>query len=111
MTSFPVQRITLVTLGVADLARSRRFYAALGWQPAQETEGVSFYQMQGMALGLFGLSALAADQGRPAAELGTGAVTLAQNFASRADVDSAFAAAMAAGAKPLKPPEPVFWGG
>lgn len=109
--SYPVQRVTLVTLGVADLARAKAFYAALGWQPAQALESVCFYQMNGLALGLFGLADLAKDQGREGAALGTGAATLAQNFDSEADVDAAFARALAAGAKPLKAPEKVFWGG
>lgn len=105
------QRVTLITLGVADLARAKAFYAALGWRPAQQAEGVAFYQLNGLALGLFGLADLAADQGRPAAALGTGAVTLAQNFATEAEVDAAFAAALDAGATGLKPPEKVVWGG
>jgi len=109
--TLPVQRVTLVTLGVADLSRARAFYAALGWQPADETPGVSFYQMNGLALGLFGLADLAADQCRAGAALGTGAATLAQNFADRAGVDAAYQAALAAGATGLKAPEPVFWGG
>ena len=109
--SFPVQRVTLVTLGVADLARARGFYARLDWVPAMEAEGVSFYQMNGLALGLFGLGDLAKDQGREGAALGIGAVTLAQNFADRAGVDAAYAAALAAGAVALKAPEAVFWGG
>ncbi|MCC5955342.1 MAG: VOC family protein [Natronohydrobacter sp.] len=107
----PRQRVTLITLGVADLARARHFYAQLGWQAAEETEGVAFYQMQGQILGLFGLSDLAKDQGREGAALGTGAMTLAQNFATREDVDTAFAEALAAGATALKAPEAVFWGG
>ena len=105
------QRVTLITLGVDDLARSTAFYAALGWTPAEQTEGAAFYRMDGMALGLFGRTALAADQGRPGAALGTGAMTLAQNFADRAAVDAAFARAEAAGAEVLKRPEAVFWGG
>lgn len=109
--TLPVQRVTLITLGVADLARARAFYAALGWQAADEVPGVSFFQMNGLALGLFGLSDLAKDQGRPGAPLGTGAMTLAQNFATPADVDTAFAAALAAGATALKAPASVFWGG
>src|SRR6056297_224984 len=109
--SLPVQRVTLITLGVDDLARATAFYAALGWQPAETTESVAFYRMNGLALGLFGRDALAADQGRPGAGLGTGAMTLAQNFADRAAVDAAYAAALAAGATALKAPEPVFWGG
>lgn len=109
--SYPSERVTLITLGVADLDRAKRFYAALGWQPAQEQEGVVFYQMNGLVLGLFGREALAEDQGRPGADLGTGAMTLAQNFDTPEDVDAAFDAAIDAGATPLKRPEKVFWGG
>lgn len=105
------QRVTLITLGVSDLERSRRFYAALGWEPVPGPPEVIFYRMDGMALGLFGVNALADDQGRPGAQLGTGAITLAQNFATEAEVDAAFEAALAAGAEPLKRPEKVFWGG
>ena len=105
------QRVTLITLGVADLDRAKAFYAALGWSPAEETESIVFYQLNGQILGLFGRAALAADQGRPDAPLGTGAMTLAQNFATETEVDSAFAKALAAGAIKLKAPEKVFWGG
>ncbi len=105
------QRITLITLGVADLERAKAFYGALGWVPTEATDGIAFYRMGGFALALFGRDDLAADQGRPDTTLGTGAVTLAQNFVDRAGVDTAFAQALAAGAQALKPPEPVFWGG
>jgi len=105
------QRVTLITLGVADPDRARAFYAALGWTPAEETGTVVFYRLNGLVLGLFGLPDLAADQGRPDAALGTGAMTLAQNFATEAEVDAAYAAALAAGATPLKAPQKVFWGG
>ncbi|MFN4057029.1 MAG: VOC family protein [Roseinatronobacter sp.] len=107
----PLQRVTLITLGVVDLPRARAFYAALGWIPAQTAEGAVFYQLQGQGLCPFGLDDPAQDQGRAGASLGTGAVTLAQNFHSPADVDAAFAQAIAAGATPLQLPEPVFWGG
>ena len=105
------QRVTLITLGVADLAAARAFYARLGWVEHSGTEGVSFYQMHGTVLGLFGREDLARDQGREGALLGTGAVTLAQNFPSKAEVDAAFDAAIAAGGTALKRPEAVFWGG
>ncbi len=105
------QRVTLITLGVADITRARAFYEALGWRPTQAQEGVVFYQMHGAVLGLFGKDDLAADQGRAGATLGAGAMTLAQNFATEAEVDAAFAAALAAGAEKLKTPEKVFWGG
>ncbi|PCD76580.1 VOC family protein [Pseudothioclava arenosa] len=109
--NYPVQRVTLITLGVESLPRARAFYEALGWVATQAQEGVVFFQMHGAVLGLFGRADLAADQGRPDANLGTGAMTLAQNFDTEADVDAAYAAALAAGAQPLKAPEKVFWGG
>lgn len=105
------QRITLVTLGVADLERARAFYAALGWESQETNPGVIFYDLGGMKMGLFGLDPLAKDQGRKGAALGTGAMTLAQNFDSREAVDQAFAQALAAGGTALKTPEAVFWGG
>lgn len=106
------QRVTLITLGVADLAAARGFYERLGWKEHGDSQpGVAFYQLQGAVLALFGRDDLAADQGRPGAALGTGAVTLAQNFATEAEVDEAFAAALAAGGTALKTPEKVFWGG
>jgi uncharacterized protein len=107
----PDQRITLVTLGVRDLDRSRAFYRALGWHPAQETEGVSFYQMHGSALALFGLADLADDMDRPADELRTGAMTLAQNFPTEEEVDAVWHRAMQAGGKAIKVPQATAWGG
>jgi hypothetical protein len=106
------QRVTLITLGTDDMNRARNFYAALGWTPHPSSQDeVTFYQMHGALLGLFSRAALAKDQGRPGAELGTGAMTLAQNFADRAGVDAAWRAALDAGAKALKAPEELFWGG
>jgi len=105
------QRVTLITLGVQDLDRAKAFYGALGWTPEEETPSVVFYDLGGLKLGFFGLDPLAEDQGRPGAQLGTGAMSLAQNFPDRAAVDAAFAQAAAAGATILKRPEAVFWGG
>ena len=111
-TAMNDQRITLVTLGVADLQRSAAFYERLGWTPHPSSQdSVVFYQANGMVLGLFGRDDLADDQGRPGADLGTGAITLAQNHPTVAAVDAAWDRAMAAGAKALKAPEEVFWGG
>jgi predicted lactoylglutathione lyase len=105
-------RVTLITLGVKNLTEARAFYACLGWTESKQSQPtVAFFQMNGLALGLFGLSDLAEDQGRAGALLGTGAISLAQNFASEAEVDAAYAAALAAGATALKAPEKVFWGG
>ena len=106
------QRVTLITLGVADLAASRAFYARLGWEEhGQSQEGIAFYQMHGAVLALFDRKDLAQDQGRAGVALGTGAMTLAQNFPTTEAVDAAFAQALAAGGTALKAPEKVFWGG
>lgn len=105
------QRVTLITLGVSDLERSKEFYAKLGWRIAEEQPSVIFYQLNGLALGLFPFDALAEDQGRPGQELGVGGKTFAINFSTETEVDQAFAAAIAAGATLLKSPEKVFWGG
>ncbi len=105
------QRVTLITLGVVDLERSKAFYGALGWTPTKDESEVVFYQINGMVLGFFVLGPLAKDQGRPDAKLGTGAMTLAQNFTTDAEVDAAYALAIGAGATALKAPEKVFWGG
>jgi len=106
------QRVTLITLGVVDLTESRTFYKALGWEESPRSQAeVAFFQINGMVLGLFGLKDLAKDQGRADALLGTGAMTLAQNFETEAEVDAAFAKALKCGATQLKSPEKVFWGG
>ena len=107
-----IQRISLITLGVADLAAARAFYAGLGWQEHPSSQPtVAFFQIHGSIFGLFARDALADDQGRPGASLGTGAMTLAQNYATEAEVDAAWQAAVDAGGKALKKPEKVFWGG
>ncbi|GMA34153.1 VOC family protein [Demequina litorisediminis] len=93
-----VQRVSLVTLGVSDLARSRGFYEAWGWTPRQSADEIVFYQMDSLVVALFGLVDLAEDQGRADATLGTGAITLAQNYATIEEVDERFEAALAAGA-------------
>lgn len=105
------QRVSLITLGTADMDRSRAFYAALGWTPVASPPGVTFYKMEGVGLGLFGLDDMAADQGRKGTELRTGAISLAQNFPDRQSVDAAWKTALDAGAVPLKEPQDVFWGG
>lgn len=107
----PDQRVTLTTLGVRNLAAARTFYQSLGWRPARESDGMSLYQMHGAALALYGLDDLADDQDRPVGELGTGAMTLAQNFATEADVDAAWHRAILAGARVIKLPQAASWGG
>jgi uncharacterized protein len=107
---FP-KAITLITLGVTDLGRARAFYAALGWEAAKSPEGVVFIQLAGQVLALFGIEDLAADMRQERGRLGTGAATLARNFATEAEVDAAFELAISVGGQALKRPEKVFWGG
>ena len=108
------QRLTLVTLGVTDLARSRAFYESLGWRrSARKAEGVAFFQMGGVVLSLFGRADLAKDAGlTDAGEPGRfGGIALAYNARSREEVDAVLAEAVAVGARLLKPAQEAFWGG
>lgn len=105
------QQVNLVTLGVGDLAVSRRFYSGgLGWTPLLDLDGIVFYQIgAGLALGLFSLADLGTDTGHPATA-GT-PFTLAQNLDSPAEVDAAVERARAAGATVLKNPQYAAFGG
>jgi hypothetical protein len=107
------QRLSLVTLGVADLARSRRFYEqGLGWTPSSAgNENVVFFQLGGIALSLYGRASLAEDARLEDRGGGFGGITLAYNTRAREDVDAVLARAKAAGARILKPAEEAFWGG
>ena len=106
------QRISIVTLGVANLKRSREFYERLGWrQSVPGTEGVVLFQAGGIALALFPRANLAKDAEISADGQGFGGVALAYNARCREEVDSVLAEAKAAGAKLLKPAQNAFWGG
>lgn len=106
------QRVSLITLGVADLDRARAFYEALGWERSLKSlEGVVFFQTGCMALGLYPRDKLAEDAKIPAEGAGFSGITLAYNARSREEVDAVFAEAVGVGAKPVKQPEEVFWGG
>ena len=107
------QRITLITVGVADLERSLRFYRdGLGWTPSSASmEGsIAFFQLHGFVLALWPRRLLAEDA-RVADSGGWGGITLAQNHATREAADAAFARAISAGATALKPLEETDWGG
>jgi hypothetical protein len=106
------QRVSIVTLGVADLKRSREFYERLGWRRSMaKAEGVVFFQAGGMALALYPRHELAKDAHIAADGQGFSGMALAYNARSRAEVDSVLAEATAAGAKILKPAQETFWGG
>ena len=106
------QRVSLITLGVADLAVARAFYEqGLGWRPLNATPEIVFYPLApGLGLALFPRDALETDVGWPLPPPG-GPLTLALNERSREAVDAAYAQAVAAGARAVKAPEPVFRGG
>ena len=104
---------TIVTLGVADLARSAAFYHALGWQQRGDTSaGITWFRTSGTWLGLFGWDDLAADMGVASeASAHYRGLTLALNFNDTTSVDLALAAAVEAGARLVKPAERAEWGG
>jgi len=106
------QRLSLVTLGVADLARAVAFYEALGWGVANDIEAqdVAFFQSGGMIVALWHRDQLAADSAVEDSG-GWGGVTLAHNVRSPAEVDSVLAEAERAGARIGRPGAETFWGG
>ena len=105
------QRVSLVTLGVEDLDRARRFYEALGWTSGwQEGEDVVFFQAGGMIVALWGRDQLAEDAGVRDGG-GWGGVALAHNVRSPEEVDRVMAEAERAGARITRPARATFWGG
>ena len=105
------QRLSLVTLGVADLGRARRFYEALGWTTgAGEGDDVAFFQAGDMVVALWSRASLAEDSGVEDSG-GWGGVTLAHNVAGPEHVDAVIEQARAAGARIAREGAPTFWGG
>ena len=106
-------RISLITLGVADLERSLRFYRdGLGWPLSSASQSsIAFFRTAGVVLALYPRDLLAADARLASSGSGFGGITLAQNVASRELVDRGLARAAAAGATILKPAEDAEWGG
>jgi len=117
------QRISILTLGVADLARSRAFYQRLGWRESSASnEAIAFFQSGGMILALYPRAELAKDAEVPdlnpipkpatkaPAQVFAG-FTLSFNARTREEVDQVLAEAKTAGAKILKPAQEAFWGG
>lgn len=105
-------RVSLVTLGVADVGRARAFYERLGWRAGGPGGAeVAFFQAGGLVLALWGHDALAADAGVDAAGRGFRGVALAHNVRERGEVAELVAAWQAAGGRVVKPPQDTFWGG
>ena len=105
------QRVSLITLGVADVALARAFYEALGWTTSAEPgSDVVFFQVGGMIVALWSRSQLATDTVVEDTG-GWGGVTLAHNVRSPEEVDAVLAEAEAAGATIGRPGAETFWGG
>ena len=104
------QRLSLVTLGVADLARAQAFYEALGWRGQQPSDDVVFFQAGGMIVALWGREKLAEDS-VTADGGGWGGITLAHNVGSPEAVDAVLAEAQRAGGTVARPGAETFWGG
>jgi len=107
-------KISLITLGVTDLVRSLKFYHdGLGFPTLNYTEGedVVFFAMEGTWLALYPRDKLAEDALVTSEGSGFTGITLAHNVGSEAEVDQVFALALEAGAKAVKQPVKVFWGG
>jgi len=105
-------RLTLVTLGVADVARATSFYEALGWRKSSASQDeVSFFQLGGLALSVFGRQSLADDATVGSEGSGFTGISLAINLESEAEVDRVAAEWVSCGGTLVKQPERVFWGG
>lgn len=105
--------ITLITLGVADVAKATQFYESLGFVRSKTASeaSVSFFRAGGVVLALWSREAQRKDAQAEALWDGNGGIAVAQNVASEAEVDAVMATAAAAGARILKPAAKTFWGG
>lgn len=105
-------RISVITLGVADVPRARAFYQELGWPLSGEPEDqVAFFRNAGSRLALYALDGIAEEAGQTPAPPGSIRATLAMNVENREQVDEALADAVKAGGTLLQPAQERFWGG
>ena len=107
------QRLSVITLAVADMARAAQFYEALGWQPVEsEDEGIIVYALLGQVIGLYPKAALARDMGLDEGEIGGfSGLSMGYNVREKPEVAEICAQVEAAGGRILKPPHDIFWGG
>jgi predicted lactoylglutathione lyase len=105
--------ITLITLGVADIAKATAFYQRLGFAKSNTAsqESVSFFRAGGVVLALWGRETQAEDAHAGDLWNGNGGMVVAQNVASEAEADAVMAKAATSGARILKPASKTFWGG
>jgi uncharacterized protein len=105
-------RLSIVTLGVTDVGRSRAFYERLGWRASSASQDdVVFFQGGGVVLALYPRALLAEDATVPAAGSGFRGITLAHNVRAKEEVSAVLREAESAGGRVLKTARDVFWGG
>lgn len=105
-------RISLLTLGVSDLAKSKKFYEALGFPTTwTEDKGVIFFKTSGTTLALYPFSELLKDMGVGSYEKRFGGITIAHNTREKHQVDEIMSAVEQAGGRVVKKPQEAFWGG
>jgi uncharacterized protein len=106
-------QLNIVTLGVSDFGRARKFYeTGLGWKASLASQGdIAFFQLGGMVLALYPRDLLAKDATVNPAGSGFSGITLAQNVRKKEDVAKILEIAERAGGKIVKPAQDVFWGG
>ena len=105
------QRVSLITLGVADMEKSAQFYQAIGRVLVETDDGIKVFDLIGQTLGLYPIEALARELGLPVEALGKGGGVLSNNVRKKEDVQPVLDAAAAAGGKIIKNAEDIFWGG
>jgi uncharacterized protein len=106
------QRVSILTLGVTDLGRSRKFYERLGWRASSASnDAITFFQAGGLILALYSRAELAKDANLAPEGQGFPGFTVSFNARTRAEVDKVLAEAKSAGGAILKPAQEAFWGG
>lgn len=106
------QSLSFLTIGVNDLQRMRQFYTAVfGWSPVKDSDGIVFYKLNGLMLALFPAGELAEDIGILQDGTGFRRMSMAMNFRSEQEVDEVYRQLQAGGAKGVRAPEKVYWGG
>ena len=106
------QHLHLITLGVRDFEKSKKFYSEiLGWKISRPQEGIAFFQAGGVVLAIYPREKLAEDVLTPPEGSGFSGITLAYNARSEAEVDEIIRDLKSKGVKIVKEPQKVFWGG
>lgn len=106
------QRLAVISLQVADLARSRAFYAALGWRPVgPDMDDVAFIQLNGLVLSLYAHQARDARVEQPGSQAPSARIALGHNVRDRDDVDATLSRFQAAGGRVTRPAHDTDWGG